>query len=265
MQDRVCCLERSMLVMVLAVGLVAAGSCSRAPGPGPAPRTLDELMRQYGFTPLSPPQTGWEVGSFIELSAESPEFPELRIMAENLGLHCSTVTNEVASQSALRTEVRSLSGAAGIPALGSGDLARLGVRSYTIETRGNAIIRGQMDEMFPDPFLLPNATAERWQELARTGALQCVYALWSAEEIAFQFADSAGSTLDLRVLTNSLSLSGCSWNSSQQVLVYKGPTPMILGYKARQPRLTREPCAPKSQPDAVGGGGGCWRCLLGPA
>lgn len=214
------------LAWVLATMVIAGMGC----GSG-----LDRVMDKHGFTPISPPQTQWQVGSIAEIPKQSKTAPVLRTTPRTAGAPINIESSHAPAVSQNHQSQLDLSVGVSIPAGIKVEVAEKGAKKYSVVAKGNVIERVLLDDYATQTFpVLKEKYGNLWGPAIDEETLYYFYELWSAKELEYVFYDAQGAKVKLPLPIEIPVEIGVGFEFKKDgSLVYHGTDPIYLGYKAR--------------------------------
>jgi len=201
-------------------------------------RGVVQVMRDYHFTPISPPQTHWQVGSVIQIDRRFPSAPTLFNSPSDSVVGPIIIRHNAPDVSRNHNEKLELSGGVSLPAKVQAQLALQHATQYSVVAGGNFIVVVPLDPYAKSvyPTLVPNPLPEHWINALDNDGLYYINEMWFAQSLEYKFYDSNGVQLKVSAPT----AAAVDWSASADFswsddgsLVYHGADPICLGYKSR--------------------------------
>jgi len=219
-------------------GRLAAAALALAALTGCPAKHLRDVMREYGFAEIRPPQTAWEPGSIVEIDDESA--PVLRITPSAAKVASNEYESAAPDVERKHGDRLELALGLSLPLPVRASLTVQGAREYSVVARGNVIRRILIDEYALGPFAeLARRYGANWAAPIADEKLHYLHELWCADTLEYRFygkgGAEVGATLSGKVPVEAKA--GFSWDD-QGSLVHsgQGKAAVCLGYKARRIR-----------------------------
>jgi hypothetical protein len=231
-------LKRVCVAAFLVFGSALVG-CQHGPDKG-----LNKVMLDYHFTPIAPPQTGWEVGSVVQVERAFPSAPVLFNTPKLAGVKAAdmpTITRVAPDVERNYESKTELGAGITLPAKIAADLAVQGATQYSVAAGDNYIVVIPLDNYARNAF--PKLAAQKtnqWTLAMGKNELAYLNEVWFAKSLEYKFYNSGGAQVKL---TSPTDLTSIKWSASADFswkddgsLVYHGSEPICLGYKSRAVR-----------------------------
>lgn len=196
---------------------------------------LNEVMGQYHFVPISPPQSNWENGSVVEIDPRFPSAPVLRSMPSMVPVGMANIDHNAPNVSQTHDEKLDLSLGVSIPAEIKAGLSAQGVRQYSVVAEGNIIQSVPLDSYATDTFpKIAEKYGARWTRALKEKQLYYFYEIWVTKKLTYKFYNEKGASAQLSVPIKVPVELSASWKATDDgSLVYEGPGVICVGYRAR--------------------------------
>lgn len=223
----------------LVFSVILFSGCNGAKG-------LHSLMNDHDFTYITPPQTNWEVGAIVIIEPSFQNSPVVRVTPSVAGAPIIIYPSDTPNIENNHNSKLDLSLGISLPANLKVSLAANKVSQYSIVSNGNKIKRVYLDPYAANTFpVMEEKYSRYWQEALTDKKLFYLYELWFADELVYKFLDENGLGITAPIpIQIPLDLSA-NWKWKKDgSLVYKGSTPICIGYKGRRIRISDEGIQP---------------------
>ena len=232
------------------VGLLTLTGC---------PSGLVEVMRENGYTPLTPPSSAWELGSAVEVGGSNASHPFTLVVPSKAGVDPSSyaIDREAPDVSASSDVKYGLDVGVAVPDALKVQLQFSGARKYSLVTTGNKLHDLNYAEYLKIfETLRKQLKDEIWDPLIQQKRAGYLSSLWTSQTLEYQFYNESGVklTIDASKLQVPADLKGEWALTTSGTLSYKktdaagNPIPVCLGFVSRPIRRTGPTVAPGAFP-----------------
>jgi hypothetical protein len=225
---------RASLVIVGVVSLV--GGCVSS-------ANLNDLLRQYGYEPMTPPMTKWEPGTVVEVSRWGPGAPQYLVAPSDLQITIPTFDPAAPDVTQTHERKYGLDVGVRVPEALRIKLEAKGASQYSVVARGNQIRTVKLFAYYREFKKLAAKAREVyggdiWDRQLRNESGFYLSSLWYATELEYRFYNDVGARLAFDPPLDEVpAAGGGGWKARTDGTVsYRGTEPICIGFQKRPVR-----------------------------
>jgi hypothetical protein len=202
---------------------------------GCAPNLID-TMRNYGFSPMNPPTTGWEPGTIVEIPSRD-QLPAPLLLPSTAGAKAAVLDSNAPMVSDKHDSKTIIGAGISIPDWLAAKIQTnyQNISTYSLVAKGNKLKTVVIIPYYDTFARMLSFGGDNLHRHIDRGNTSYLSALWFADQIEYQFYDSNDAKIQVEIPLEALPVgASAGWQSTNTgSLIYQTGDPICIGYIVR--------------------------------